>query len=64
MSTTHPEHRVLSREEETEISRSKKKVEEVHHADFNDEASEGGHSQGHQKVWGSSKTSFKEKLVG
>nr|POE91690.1 hypothetical protein CFP56_53057 [Quercus suber] len=64
MSTARPKYRVLSREEETEISRSKKKVKEVHHADFNNGASEGGHSQGHQKVWGSSKTSFKEKLVG
>nr|POE90406.1 uncharacterized protein CFP56_59946 [Quercus suber] len=56
--------RVLSREEEVEILRSKKKVKDVHHADFNDGASDGGHSQSHQNVWGSARASFKEKLVG
>nr|POE55904.1 hypothetical protein CFP56_76274 [Quercus suber] len=57
-------HRVLSREEEVELSRSKKKVKDVHHADFNDGASDGGHSQSHQNAWGSTRASFKEKLVG
>ena len=45
-----PKHRVLSREEEVELSRSKKKVKDVHHADFNDSASNGGHSQSHQNA--------------
>nr|POE91257.1 hypothetical protein CFP56_34579 [Quercus suber] len=60
-----PKHRVLSREEEAEISRSKKKkVKDVHHAGFNDGTSEGGSSQWHQAAWGSPKKSFKDKLVG
>lgn len=59
-----PKHRVLSREEEAEISRSKKKVKDVHHAGFNDGTSEGGQSQWHQGTWGSPKKSFKDKLVG
>ena len=39
-------NRVLSREEEAELSRSKKKVKEGHHTDFNDGLSDSGHSQG------------------
>jgi len=35
-------HRVLSREEEVELSQSKKKVKDVHHARFNNGPSEGG----------------------
>lgn len=57
-------HRVLSREEEVELSRSKKKVKDVHHAEFHDGSSDGDHSQGHQNAWGSSRASFKDKLVG
>ena len=45
-----PKHRVLSREEEVELSRGKKKVKDVHHADLNDSASDGGHSQSHQNA--------------
>ena len=56
-------HRVLSREEEAEFSQSKKKVKDVHHAEFNDGPSEGGQSQRHQSVRGSPKTSFRDKLV-
>ena len=59
-----PKHRVLSREEEAEISRSKKKVKDVHHAGFNDGTNEGCSSRGHQTAWGSPKKSFKDKLVG
>lgn len=59
-----PKHRVLSREEEVELSRSKKKVKDVHHADFNDDVSDGGHSQSHHNARGSARASFKEKLVG
>ena len=39
-------NRELSREEEAELSRSKKKVKEGYHADFNDGISENGQSQG------------------
>lgn len=55
-------HRVLSREEEAKLSRSKKKLKDVHHADFNDGPSDGGQSQSHQNAWGSPKASFKDKL--
>nr|POE81163.1 hypothetical protein CFP56_30352 [Quercus suber] len=47
-----------------ELSRSKKKVKEGHHAEFNDGLSEGGHSQGGQNSWGTTKKTFKDKLVG
>ena len=57
-------NRELSREEEAELSRSKKKVKEGYHADFNDGISESGQSQGGQNSWGAAKKSFKEKLVG
>ena len=57
-------NRVLSREEEAELSRSKKKVKEGHHADFNDGLSESGHSQGSQTPWWDAKKTFKDKLVG
>ena len=36
----------LSREEEDELSKSKKKVKEGHCANFNEGLSESGHSQG------------------
>ena len=48
-------NRELLREEEAELSRSKKKVKEGHHADFNDGLSESGHSQGAQNSWGAEK---------
>ena len=35
-------NRELSREEEAELSRSKKKVKEGHHADFNEDLHENG----------------------
>ena len=57
-------NRELSREEEAELSRSKKKVKEGYHADFNDGISESGQSQGGQNSWGAAKKSFKDKLVG
>ena len=57
-------NRELSREEEAELSRSKKKVKEGYHADFNDGISESGQSQGGQNYWGAAKKSFKEKLMG
>ena len=55
--------RVLSREEEAELLRNKKKVKDVHHAEFNEGPSEGSQDQRHQSVWGSPKTSFRDKLV-
>ncbi|XP_030948989.1 uncharacterized protein LOC115972900 [Quercus lobata] len=57
-------HRFLSREEEVEISRGKKKVKDIHHAEFNDGSSDGGHSQSYRNTWGSAGASFKDKLVG
>ena len=57
-------NRELPREEEAELSRSKKKVKEGHHADFNDGLGESGHSQGGQSSWGAAKKTFKDKLVG
>nr|POF10944.1 uncharacterized protein CFP56_16060 [Quercus suber] len=57
-------NRELSREEEAELFRSKKKVKEGHHADFHDGLSESGHSQGGQSSWGAVKKTFKDKLVG
>ena len=57
-------NRELSREEEAELSRSKKKVKEGHHADFNEGLSESGQSQGAQSSWGAKKKTFKDKLVG
>ena len=46
------------------LSRSKKKVKEGHHTEFNDGFSEGGHSWGGQNSWGTAKKTFKDKLVG
>ena len=57
-------NRELSREEEAELSRSKKKVKEGYHAEFNDGTSESGQSQGGQNSWGAAKKSFKDKLMG
>nr|POE48358.1 hypothetical protein CFP56_78669 [Quercus suber] len=56
-------NRELSREEEVELSRSKKKVK-GHHANFNNVLSKSGHSQGGQTPWGDAKKTFKDKLVG
>ena len=64
MTDARPKNRTLSREEEAELSRSKKKVKEVHHAEFVDGASERGHFHGLQDTWGSNRRTFKEKLVG
>ena len=57
-------NRELSREEEAELSRSKKKVKEGHHADFNEALHENGHLQGGPSSWGAEKKTFKDKLVG
>ena len=54
----------LSREEEEELARSKKKVKDVHHASFNDGSNENELSQNQQNAWFSPKDSFKDKLVG
>ena len=56
--------RTLSREEEVELSRSKKKVKDVHHADFNEGISENGFSPLSNNAWVSPSKSFKEKLIG
>ena len=57
-------NRELLREEEAELPRSKKKVKEGHHANFNEGLSKSGHSQGAQSSWGAEKKTFKDKLVG
>ena len=57
-------NRELLREEEVELSRSKKKVKEGHHADFNEALHENGHLQGGPSSWGAEKKTFKDKLVG
>ena len=57
-------NRNLSREEESELARSKKKVKDVHHSDFVNDAYENNHSQAFQNTWGATQTTFKEKLVG
>nr|POE60543.1 uncharacterized protein CFP56_65433 [Quercus suber] len=57
-------NRELSREEEAELFRSKKKVKQGHHADFHEGLSESGHSQGGQSSWGTVKKTFKDKLMG
>ena len=44
--------------------KTKKKVKDVHHADFIDGSCENGHSQDIRSTWGASRTTFKEKLVG
>ena len=46
------------------LSRSKKKVKEGHHTEFNNGLSERGHSWGGQNSWGTAKKTFKDKLVG
>nr|POE69483.1 hypothetical protein CFP56_74936 [Quercus suber] len=62
-SDARPKNRYLSREEEAELARSKKKVKDVHHADFIDGSCEKEQFQEVQNKWGAPKTSFKEKLV-
>ena len=57
-------HRALSRDEEVELSRSKMKVKDVHHADFSEGVSENGLSPRSNNAWVSRNKSFKEKLVG
>ena len=57
-------NRELTREEEAELSRSTKKVKDVHHAGFRDGSGESGQSHDYQNTWGASKRTFKEKLVG
>ena len=57
-------NRELLREEEAELSRSKEKVKEGHHADFNEALHENGHLQGGLSLCGAEKKTFKDKLVG
>ena len=57
-------NRELTREEEAELSRSTKKVKDVHHAKFNDGSSESGQSHDLQNAWGAARKTFKEKLEG
>ena len=56
--------RMLSREEEAELLRSKKKVKDVHHANFSEGISENGFSPRSNNAWVSPRKSFKEKLIG
>ena len=57
-------NRELTREEEAELSRSTKKVKDVHHTEFNDGSSESGQSHDLQNAWGTARKTFKEKLEG
>lgn len=57
-------HRALSREEEVDLSRSKKKVNNVHHIDFSEGVSENSLSPRSNNAWDLQNKSFKEKLVG
>ena len=56
--------RTLSREEEVELSRSTKKVKDIHHADFSEISSENGHSPRSFRERVLPNKSFKDKLVG
>ena len=57
-------NRELTREEEAELSRSTKKVKDVHHAGFNDGLSEDGQGHDLHNAWGTDRKTFKEKLEG
>ncbi|KAK9986529.1 hypothetical protein SO802_031480 [Lithocarpus litseifolius] len=61
---SHTKHRALSREKEVELSRSKKKVKDGHHAEFNEGVSENGLFPRSNNAWVSLNKSFKEKLIG
>ena len=56
--------RTLSGEEEAELSRSTKKVKDIHHADFSEISSENGHSPRSFREGVLPNKSFKDKLVG
>ena len=56
--------RILSREEEVELTRSNKKVKDSHHVNFSDRSREDFSSQENQSPWNGPKASFKDKLVG
>ena len=56
--------RTLSREEEPKLSRSTKKVKDIHHADFSEISSENGHSPQSFREGVLPNKSFKDKLVG
>ena len=56
--------RTLSREEEAELARRKKKVKDYHHAEFNVGSRESSPAPGQQNTGSFAKASFKEKLVG
>ena len=56
--------RTLSREEEAELSRSTKKVTDIHHADFSEISSENEHSPRSFREGVLPNKSFKDKLVG
>ena len=57
-------NRELTREEEAELSRSTKKVKDVHHAGFNEGLSEDGQGHDLHNAWGTDRKTFKEKLEG
>ena len=61
---SHTKQCTLSREEEAELSRSKKKVKDVHHANFSEGIGENGFSPRSNNAWVSPSKSFKEKLIG
>ena len=63
-SLAHSKLRTLSREEEAELSRSTKKVKDIHHADFSEISSENGHSPRSFRERVLPNKSFKDKLVG
>ena len=58
---TRSKHRTLSREEEAELSRSKKKVKDVHHVDFSEGVSENGLST-EQQCLGFAEQVFQGKI--
>ncbi|KAK9996394.1 hypothetical protein SO802_021080 [Lithocarpus litseifolius] len=56
--------RTLSREEEAELARSNKKVKGITHAEFNGGSRDSSPSSENQATGFSTRTSFKDKLVG
>ena len=63
-SLTRSKLRTLSREEEAKLSRSTKKVKDIHHADFIEISSENGNSPRSYREGVLPNRSFKDKLVG
>ena len=56
--------RILSREEEAKLTRSNKKVKDISHAEFNGRTQSGSPPPEHQFFGTTTKSSFKDKLIG